>query len=136
VVSRGDSVLFADGGSVKDEPPLLALGTARPRYRQVCRELWAQDDAEREECPACRTYSVPILQGDNGRFEFWSCSEWAIEEMEPRLSFYCCAWSTRSGHWARDLVAHAMKGCSTKRKSTIYGIHSSRGYERKRTHAR
>src|SRR6516162_11366825 len=35
-------------------------------------------------------------------------------------------WSTRSSLWARDLVAHAMKGCSMKRKSTIYGIPSSR----------
>jgi hypothetical protein len=41
-----------------------------------------------------------------------------------------------SGLWARDLVAHAMKRCSVKRKSTIYGIPSSRGYERIRTHAR
>jgi len=36
----------------------------------------------------------------------------------------------------RDLLAHAMRGCSMKGKSTIYGIPSSRGYERARTHAR
>jgi len=35
-----------------------------------------------------------------------------------------------------DLAAFAMKSCSVKRKSTIYGIQSSRGYERTRTHAR
>src|SRR5215471_15062316 len=28
---------------------------------------------------------------------------------------YRCAWSTRSGLWARDLAAHAMKWCSMKR---------------------
>src|SRR5215469_6703717 len=47
-----------------------------------------------------------------------------------------CAWSTRSSLWARDLVAHATRRCSMKRKSTIYGIPSSRGYARARTHAR
>jgi len=45
-------------------------------------------------------------------------------------------WSTRSSLWARDLVAHAMKGCGMKRKSTIYGIPSSRGYVMTRMHAR
>ena len=47
-----------------------------------------------------------------------------------------CAWSTRGGLWARDLVAHAMKGCSVKRKSTICAIQNSLGYVRTRMHAR
>ena len=47
-----------------------------------------------------------------------------------------CAWSTRSGLWARDLLAHAMEGCSMKRKSIIYGIQSLLVYERTRTHER
>jgi len=33
-----------------------------------------------------------------------------------------CTWSTRSSLWARDSVAHAIKRCSMKRTSTIYGI--------------
>jgi hypothetical protein len=35
----------------------------------------------------------------------------------PHLFYRLRLVSTLSGLWARDLVAHAMKGCSMKRKS-------------------